>query len=150
MSSAGSCQKVMTLRNNIPVIDHYEIIIMDEFLNNPFSDPAILAHELCHVIYSERIQRQPLTAGYVYTSEKATLEEERTVDLLVFMFKIGEFQMRVARDKRTHARVFQSANIREDASHRFKEAELIFKRALTEREARQLSAKSFHYEMSTP
>jgi hypothetical protein len=28
------------------------------------------------------------------------LEEEHTVDLLVFMFKIGEFQLRVARDKR--------------------------------------------------
>ena len=31
---------------------------------------------------------------------KATLEEERTVDFLVFMFKMGEFQLRVARDER--------------------------------------------------
>ncbi len=33
-------------------------------------------------------------------SEESTLEAERTIDLLVFMFKMGEFQLRVARDKR--------------------------------------------------
>lgn len=31
-------------------------------------------------------------------AKKDLLEMERTVDLLVFMFKIGEFQLRVARD----------------------------------------------------
>jgi hypothetical protein len=36
----------------------------------------------------------------VINSKEAALEAERTVDLLVFLFKMGEFQLRVARDKR--------------------------------------------------
>ena len=76
------------------------ITINEQFLDNPFSIVAILAHELCHVIYSERIDAESLSVGYRIKPEKASLEEERTVDLLVFMFKIGEFQLRVARDKR--------------------------------------------------
>ena len=32
--------------------------------------------------------------------ERDRLDVERTVDLLVFMFKIGEFQLRTSRDKR--------------------------------------------------
>jgi hypothetical protein len=74
--------------------------INEQFLDNPFSIAAIMAHELCHVVYSEKIDDTPKSIGYVIKTEKATLEEERTVDLLVFMFKIGEFQLRVARDKR--------------------------------------------------
>ncbi|HXD09117.1 MAG TPA: hypothetical protein VN653_03550, partial [Anaerolineales bacterium] len=38
-------------------------------------------------------------AGNVIKTDKRMLEDERSVDLLVFMFKIGEFQLRVAREK---------------------------------------------------
>ncbi len=68
--------------------------------DHPFFIAAILAHELCHVVYVERIDEAPKSAGNLFRSEKATLETERTVDLLVFMFRLGEFQLRVARDKR--------------------------------------------------
>ncbi len=96
----GICQITVHTPNNIPVTCHYLITINEQFLDNPFSIAAILAHELCHVVYSEKIDGTPKLAGMWIKSEKATLEEERTVDLLVFMFKIGEFQLRVARDKR--------------------------------------------------
>jgi hypothetical protein len=59
-----------------------------------------MAHELCHVIYSEKIDNRIQFIGYGNITEPVSLEEEHTVDLLVFMFKIGEFQLRVARDKR--------------------------------------------------
>jgi len=71
-----------------------------EFLDNPFSIAAILAHELGHVIYSERIEDEPKTVGMRLKSDEGTLDEERSVDLLAFLFRIGEFQLRVARDKR--------------------------------------------------
>ena len=51
-------------------------------------------------MYCEKIDDGRELGGYVPKSEEATLEEERTVDLLVFMFKLGEFQLRVARDRR--------------------------------------------------
>ena len=35
-----------------------------------------------------------------FYSKKAIVQIEHTVDLLVFMFRIGEFQLRVARDSR--------------------------------------------------
>ena len=50
--------------------------------------------------YAERLDSTPVSTGSQIKSDQATLEEERTVDLLVFMFKIGEFQLRVARDTR--------------------------------------------------
>jgi hypothetical protein len=34
------------------------------------------------------------------SQEKERLENERMVDLLVFMYRMGEFQLRVARDRR--------------------------------------------------
>ena len=96
----GSCKRTAVLDNNRFTGYKYKITIKDQFLDNPFSVAAILAHELCHVVYTERIDGAPKAVGYVLKSEKATLEEERTVDLLVFLYKIGEFQLRVARDKR--------------------------------------------------
>jgi hypothetical protein len=109
----GCCEKIATVQNylstpttaivpnnNKNVTYTYTITINEQFLDNPFSIAAILAHELCHVVYSEKIDDTPATVGNVIKSEKATLEEERAVDLLVFMFKLGEFQLRVARDKR--------------------------------------------------
>jgi len=101
ISLPGSCQKFTVSQNNIPVGSNYEIKIKDQFLGNPFTVAAILAHELCHVIYSERIDSSP--RGYTFDVKGNTpvsLDEERTVDLLVFMFKLGEFQLRVSRDQR--------------------------------------------------
>jgi hypothetical protein len=95
----GRCLKTVTTQNNVRAAS-YMIAINERFLDNPFSVAAILAHELCHVVYSERIDSVLLWDGNKMKSEKAALEEERTVDLLVFMFKIGEFQLRVARDTR--------------------------------------------------
>jgi hypothetical protein len=96
----GNCERTATVYNNRVTGCQYRITIKEQFLDNPFSIAAILAHELCHVVYSERIDDTRKSVGYVIKSEKATLEEERTVDLLVFMFRMGEFQLRVARDMR--------------------------------------------------
>ena len=68
------------------------------FLDNPFSITTILAHELCHVIYYENFE--DLTPYYRLKTNEQTLEGERIVDLLIFMFKLGEFQLRVSRDER--------------------------------------------------
>ena len=100
ISPPGSCETTAIVNNNTLIGYKYRITISEPFLDNPFSVAAIMAHELCHVVYNERIDDTPKSAGYVLKSEKATLEQERTVDLLVFMFRIGEFQLRVARDKR--------------------------------------------------
>lgn len=96
----GSCERTVTHQGNTPVASNYKITINEQFIDNPFSVAAILAHELCHVVYYERFEDTPKLAGYQIKSDQATLEMERTVDLLVFMYKIGEFQLRVARDKR--------------------------------------------------
>jgi hypothetical protein len=100
ISTPGSCQKTVSMQNNRPVATKYVITIHKQFCDNPFAVGAILAHELCHVIYSERISGEAMMVGSILLSEKGSLEQERTVDLLVFMFKIGEFQLRVARDTR--------------------------------------------------
>lgn len=83
-----------------PVGYTYKITIREQFLDNPFSVAAILAHELCHIVYFSEIDETSWSTRYETKSDKVTLEEERTVDLLVFMFRMGEFQLRVARDTR--------------------------------------------------
>jgi hypothetical protein len=112
LSVPGRCERRVFVQNNtsasgkaivpgrVPAKYAYNVTIHEQFLDNPFAVAAILAHELCHVVYSERMDTGHPSIGYVVKSEKATLEEEHTVDLLVFMFRIGEFQLRVARDKR--------------------------------------------------
>jgi hypothetical protein len=95
----GSCQKTAEVKNNTVVGYRYRITIKEQFLDNPFSTAAIMAHELCHIVYSEKIDYAIRLGGLEYKTHKARLEEERTVDLLVFMFMLGEFQLRVARDK---------------------------------------------------
>lgn len=100
ISRPGSCQRNASVDNNNTITYSYLITINDQFLDNPFSIAAILAHELSHVIYSEKIEDGPKTVGMRIKSDEGTLDEERSVDLLAFMFKIGEFQLRVARDKR--------------------------------------------------
>ena len=88
ISLPGSCERTVTVHNNRVTGCYYRITIKEQLLDNPFSIAAIMAHELCHVAYSERIDDTPKSVGYVIKGEKATLEEERTVDLLVFMFKM--------------------------------------------------------------
>ncbi len=99
-SRPGRCKGEPVIQNNQFVGYRYIVSINGRFLDNPFSIAAILAHELCHVLYSEKIEKITKDGSTKLRSEKASLEEERTVDLLVFMFKIGEFQLRVARDTR--------------------------------------------------
>ena len=99
ISLPGHCQKSTTMQNNSPVASNYMITIKDQFLDNPFFVAAILAHELCHVIYSERIDNKPKGFAFNMKGNKLDSLEERTVDLLVFLFKLGEFQLRVSRDK---------------------------------------------------
>ncbi len=102
MSLPGLCEKNFSQPENGPGIRYYVIRIKAEFLDNPFMIASILAHELCHVIYFEKIEDARLSNGIQNEAEKSAylLEMEHTVDLLVFMFKSGEFQLRVARDKR--------------------------------------------------
>jgi hypothetical protein len=100
ISIPGNCQKTVTYHNLTPVASRYTITINQQFLDNPFAVAAIMAHELSHVIYSEKIGENLTATASRMNKEKITLEEERTVDLLVFMFKVGEFQLRVARDQR--------------------------------------------------
>ena len=97
-SIPGSCEKVRDVQNNQVVGSYYLVTINEKFLDNPFSIAAILAHELCHIFYAERIDPSSLSGGEVKTDARH-LEMERTIDLLVFMFRIGEFQLRVARDR---------------------------------------------------
>jgi hypothetical protein len=99
-SLPGCCERIVAFQNATVVGYQYRIRINEQFLDSPFAITAILAHELCHVIYSENIDNAVRSSGIVIKTEKAKLEEERTVDLLVFMFQLGEFQLRVARDKR--------------------------------------------------
>jgi hypothetical protein len=69
----------------------YQVYVAQRYLDHPFCTAAILAHELCHVVYRESLLGGDLSAA-------VSLEEERMVDLLVFFFGLGEFQLRVARE----------------------------------------------------
>lgn len=116
-SLPGSCQKTVRFKNYTPVASYYKIAINEQFLDNPFSVAAIMAHELCHVIYSECIDDTPTPYPYQsntnsiapQTRKNSPLDEEHAVDLLVFMFKLGEFQLRVARDTRLTLGYFNQA-----------------------------------------
>jgi len=100
MTTPGSCQSASAGEHQDPRKSKYTITINEQFLADPFAIAAILAHELCHVVYFEKIGQRPASGGYLFFTEKDTLTLERTVDLLVFVFKLGEFQLRVARDRR--------------------------------------------------
>ncbi len=99
ISLPGKCEKNSILRDNDPDSRYYyKITINQKFLSDPFAITAILSHELCHIIYSENFE--DLILGYGLTTQERTLKEEYMVDILVFMFRLGEFQLRVSRDKR--------------------------------------------------
>jgi hypothetical protein len=106
----GECRREVTYHNFVPVSGQYMITINRQFIDSPFVVAAIMAHELCHVVYYERIEN-PLqrssvnsqTVQFPVLSPKVgeeLLQFERTIDLLVVMFKLGEFQIRTSRDKR--------------------------------------------------
>jgi hypothetical protein len=95
LPNPGQCKRAIRKGSGGRIVScHYEISIRSEFVDDPFAATAILAHELCHAVHS-----RCLAPGqdHVATPGPELLEEERTVDLLVFMFQLGEFQMRVAR-----------------------------------------------------
>jgi hypothetical protein len=102
ISLPGSCERTAIRQSDGSFERMYAITLNEQLLDNPFAIAAILAHELCHVVYSERFEDPPVCQGYGFVVGHAEdlLEMERTVDLLVFMFKIGEFQIRVSRDQR--------------------------------------------------
>jgi hypothetical protein len=43
------------MRGSEVVERSYEILIHTDYLSNPFCVAAILSHELCHVLYVERL-----------------------------------------------------------------------------------------------
>jgi hypothetical protein len=94
----GQCQRSIQTRNGAPVrVMEYRISLREEFLSDPFAVGAILAHELCHVVEALHLAPAPWAKT---NSESERTEMEQTVDLLVFMAGLGEFQMRVARNQR--------------------------------------------------
>lgn len=94
----GRCQKTVMTQSGKPVsVSQYVIQIRSEFVSDPFMVTAILAHELCHIIEARHLAESELAPS---PKGVELTEMERTVDLLVFLFGLGEFQMRVARDQR--------------------------------------------------
>ncbi len=80
----------------------YKISIDGTFVHNPFAVTAILAHELAHLVYLENfgfLHFQSTEEPPHLSKDKQDREEELTVDLLVFMYKLGGFQIRVSRDR---------------------------------------------------
>jgi hypothetical protein len=101
LSRPGRCEGTQTTSsNNTAYKPKYQITINENFIDNPFSTAAILAHELCHVIHAEKILKGSTPMSSSQDQGKELLENERMVDLLVFMYRMGEFQLRVARDSR--------------------------------------------------
>jgi hypothetical protein len=74
------------------------VIYIDQaYLCDPIFAAAILAHELCHVVYSQNFLKS--VKSKQTPNDPETLEQERAVDLLLFMFRLGGFQIRVSRDR---------------------------------------------------
>ena len=93
----GICNIRTSYRNNVPVYNDYKIEINRNFIHNPIFVTAILAHELCHIVSNEKLNNG---MGSSLKDEKEKLENERLVDLLVFLFGLGDFQLRAAREER--------------------------------------------------
>jgi hypothetical protein len=98
ISEAGKCQLNSYQKSTGVVVKEYRITINSRFLDNPFSIAAILAHELCHIIYLEWVAPGQNYPQKGEKSKDEILEIERTVDLLVLLFQLGESQLRVARE----------------------------------------------------
>ena len=101
ISNPGFCKGTRThSSDSATVTTRYMITIHEKYIHNPFTTAAILAHELCHVIYSEKLQNRMGTPIFSHNEDKQRIEDERIVDLLVFLYRMGEFQLRVARGNR--------------------------------------------------
>ena len=97
----GYCKGTQTSSSNAATVTtRYTISIHENYIDNPFATAAIFAHELCHVIYYEKLQNRLLNPIFSRNEDKQRIEDERTVDLLVFLYRMGEFQLRVARGSR--------------------------------------------------
>ena len=91
----GNCL-ITSFQGDTGISYNYKILINEKFIDDPFCVTAILAHELCHVVYNSNFGHMALDRS---GNDKQRLEEERMVDLLTFMFKLGEFQLRVSGSK---------------------------------------------------
>lgn len=101
ISHPGYCKGSRTSSSSSATVKtRYTITIHENYIHNPFATAAIFAHELCHVIYSEKLQNRLLNPIFSRNEDKQRIEDERTIDLLVFLFRMGEFQLRVARESR--------------------------------------------------
>ncbi len=89
ISKAGECQQNED--------GSCKISINGAFIDNPICVTAILAHELCHEVYRKYFCQ--ITQQNATKIAQGTLEEERIADLLIFMYGLGGFQIRVSRDK---------------------------------------------------
>ena len=94
LPAPGQCQTEVTTSATNTSYRH-TILIRSDFLGDPFAVAAILAHELCHVVEIRKFGRATITQQL---KGPDLLEVERTVDLLVFLHGLGEFQLRVARN----------------------------------------------------
>jgi hypothetical protein len=99
IAAAGQCKPNWVMCGQDIVERSYKILIHENYLNNPFCVAAILAHELCHVLYAERLRDGAFHSYEPSVMQEVSREEELTVDLLVFLHGLGEFQMRVARQE---------------------------------------------------
>ena len=99
IAAAGQCRPNWVMCGQDIVERSYEILIHEHYLSNPFCIAAILAHELCHVLYAERLRDGAFHSYDPNVMQEVSREEELTVDLLVFLHGLGEFQMRVARQE---------------------------------------------------
>ena len=95
LTKPGQCRTEVTTRDNKPTgLANCTIYIHSNFLSDPFAVTAILAHEFCHVLEVSHFGSERTTPQLTGSD---LMEMERTVDLLVFLYGLGEFQMRVAR-----------------------------------------------------
>ena len=94
----GQFQKSIKTGTYGEFLNGFRIRIRSEFINDPFAVTAIIAHELCHIIEDQVLSQR----GTKFAREKgqALVELERRVDLLMFIYQLGEFQLRVARQSR--------------------------------------------------
>lgn len=104
IAEAGKCETTMTRQEGRAAGFRHRIFINEKFIANPFTVAAILSHELCHVIYAEKIGEPTGFGG------RDTKDIERSVDLLVFLYNLGEYQLRVARESGMRLGYFNQEN----------------------------------------
>jgi hypothetical protein len=98
LTKPGECQlNVSQYSGASNYINSAIIYINQSYIQDPIFVAAILAHELCHVIYAQHFLQ--IDQHNQFHNGQQTLEQERMVDLLVFMHRIGGFQIRVSRAK---------------------------------------------------